>query len=177
MDDTASDVYEHMASMPEPIHHVESPPPPISPSPHDEFTNTSIADLKSLARRANVDLSHCLERREMIDQLILHGASIFVQPSDFTHWSVSGLRALCHELQVDYSPSRETMVMHLVEAARQGHHVANYLNALMPLAELTVPQLRAVARDWTRDVSDCLEKEELIHRLVAGFHSRHTFDS
>lgn len=175
MEATAAVEYEPMASMPEPIHHVESPPPPILPSPYDEFTNSTVSDLKGLARRANVDLSHCLERREMIDQLVLHGASIFIQASDFTHWSVSGLRALCHELHLDYSPSRETMVMQLVGAARQGRHVANYLNALMPLAELTVPQLRAVARDWKCDMSDCLEKEEMIHRLVVGFHhSRRT---
>lgn len=137
---------------------------------HAVFINKSISDLKCLARRANIDLSHCIERSEMIDTLVAVGASPVIQPTDFAQWSVSGLRALATEVHVDlsYCTCRHNMVEKLVQAAFQRPHVANYLNALMPLASLTISQLRALAREWQLNVSDCLEKEEMIHRLVVA---------
>jgi hypothetical protein len=72
--------------------------------------------------------------------------------TDFLNWSVSELRAfLAREVNVDLSnrADRNTMIGKLVDASNVRPWIADYLSALMPLARLTVPQLRAVAREWT----------------------------
>ena len=158
---SGSDISDNLPEETEPI----VPPP----SPHIEFQNMNVADLKRIGRRANVDLSHCIERRDMIEALIDAGTSPIIQSSDLAKWSVSGLRALANEINVDFTScrDRDDMVQHLVHAAQQRTNVNNYLNTLMPLASLTVPQLRAVAREWQLNIWDCIEKEEMIHRIIA----------
>lgn len=134
------------------------------------FQERSIADLQALARELRVDITDCIERSEIIHRLVLASgrSDPQLEPTDFSNWSVSELRALAREVHVNLSncKDRHDMIESLVEAANLRPRVADYLSALMPLARLTVPQLRAVAREWQVNVHDCLEKEEMIHRLV-----------
>ena len=163
-----SDISDNLPAEP------ESEPVVPTPSPYAEFQNRNIADLKRIGRRANVDLSHCIERSDMIEALVAAGTSPNIQPRDLAQWSVSGLRALANEVNVDFTScrDRDDMVQHLVRAAQQRPNVTNYLNSLMPLASLTVPQLKAVARDWKLNIWDCIEKEEMIHRIIASGSNR-----
>jgi hypothetical protein len=139
-------------------------------SEDSRFQERSIADLQALARELRVDTTDCIERSEIIYRLVVASgrSDPQLEPTDFSNWSVSELRALAREVHVNLSncTDRNDMIESLVKAASVRPRVADYLSALMPLARLTVPQLRAVAREWQVNVHDCLEKEEMIHRLV-----------
>jgi hypothetical protein len=166
------------------------------PALRDRFDGLSIAALRRLAREASVDLSGCIERKEMIDRLtssssshgssghgngdasgtaaaaasdnsITRGSTSFEEWSD---WGVSEIFALAALVDVDLSQcaNRDEMIHVLHDESLVRPHVARYLNALVPLARLTVPQLRAVAREWRVDISDCLEKGDIFHRLVCA---------
>jgi hypothetical protein len=135
------------------------------------FIERSISDLQALAREMHVDITDCLERSEITARLVSVAtgqSDARLEPNDFLSWSVSELRALAREVHVDLSScaDRMTMIAMLIKVANERQHVADYLSALMPLARLTVPQLRAVAREWQVNLYDCIEKEEMIHRLV-----------
>ena len=134
------------------------------------FVERSISDLQALAREMRIDITDCIERSEIIGRLVSAAgrSDPRPEPSDFSSWSVSELRALAREVNVDLSncTDRISMIAMLIEAANERPQVADYLSALMPLARLTVPQLRAVGREWQVNLYDCIEKEEMIHRLV-----------
>lgn len=139
-------------------------------SEHSRFVERSISDLQALAREIRVDITDCIERSEITARLVnVAGRSDpRPEPEDFATWSVSELRALAREIHIDLSNcnDRMSMIAMLIEAANERPRVADYLSALMPLAHLTVPQLRAVGREWQVNLYDCIEKEEMIHRLV-----------
>lgn len=86
----------------------------------------------------------------------------------FDYWSTSDILTLAASVHVDLSSSsdRAAMLESLLSAVVVRPHVARYLHALAPLAALTIHQLRAVAREWRISVSDCIEKGELLQRLV-----------
>ena len=88
----------------------------------------------------------------------------------FRNWNVSHLRACGHSMDIDLSKckTQEDMAEAMVAAAIERPHVANYLASLAPLMEMSTSQLRALARDWGVKVSDCLEKGEMITRLVSA---------
>jgi len=123
------------------------------------FASYGIGDLRALARRLHVDLSDCIERKEMVERLVVCAENAF------RSWSISTLRAMATAVHVDLSfcYSRDEMVGALIQP-----QMAPYLGALLPLAEMSVSELRAQARQWKVEVSDCLEKEEIINRLVVS---------
>lgn len=134
---------------------------------HARFDAYSITELRHSARRLGIDLSDCIERTEMVDKLVQANG---IEECNFDGWSVSDLRAVATAVGVDLSLSkdRSDMVKQLLKESKARPHVANYLSSLMPLASLTVPQLRAVAREWRVNLRDCIEKEEMVHRLVSA---------
>ena len=136
---------------------------------YERLGGCSISELRTAARRLDVDLSGCLERGEMIEKLVKAGGGRPIRSADFDQWSVSEIRAIATAINVDLSDcgDRRGMVKKVVAEAKSRPHVSSYLDSLMPLAKLTVPQLRAVAREWRVNVGDCLEKGEMILRLVS----------
>lgn len=134
------------------------------------FESYTISNLRNSAKDMNVDLSRCIERSEMVEKLVraLNGKRI--SDSDFDRWSVSELLAVASAVNADLSHcgDRTAMVRRLVYESEVRPHVADYLGSLMPLAHLSISQLRALAREWRVSVSDCIEKEEMIHRLVTA---------
>lgn len=145
-----------------------------------ELDRQNIAQLKALARAHSVDLSDCLERTEIIcrltSRLHLDGTrapranepvrQVLSHPLD--NWGISEIRALAALSEVDLSNcrSREEMINMLNMTAISRPHVANYFQTLAPLAQLSIPQLRAVARERQIHVLDCIEKGDIIQRLV-----------
>lgn len=136
---------------------------------YERLGGCSISELRTTARRLGVDLSGCLERGEMIETLVEAGGGRPMCLADFNHWSVSEIRAIATAINVDLSDcgDRRGMIKKVVAEAKSRPHVSSYLDSLMPLAKLTVPQLRAVARERRVNVGDCLEKGEMILRLVS----------
>ena len=149
------------------------------------FRHLNISHLRSLARELSVDISHCIERKDIIDCIIhrhkstdpctdpsaKHLSSMHENP--FGDWGVSELRVLACLANVDLSTcsTREDMAHTLYLCAtspdcRATATTAAYLRALAPLTSLSTAQLRRVAHDWDVDVSDCLERGDIIYRLV-----------
>jgi hypothetical protein len=136
-----------------------------------QFQNKSIPELRAIASRYEIAIPpNCLERSEIVNALICGGASASLQPYDFESWSVSELRATAAAVGVDLSHcrNREKMIAELVRRSRSDSRVHSYLESLIPLVHMTVRQLRAVAREWQVPVNDCVEKEDLIRRLVTA---------
>ena len=137
------------------------------------FKSCSIVELQAIARAANIDLSSCFERREMID--LLKEAGITSPNSTTTHnnylenWSVSQLRALAREVNIDLSrcSTKSEMMECILEQANERTRLKHYLLALVPLAKSSISELRATAREWNVNISDCLEKEEILTRLIS----------
>ena len=134
------------------------------------YDDASISDLRDAAQSLNVDLSRCIERSEMVEKLVRAKNGQRFSPEDFDGWSVSDLRALATALSVTLRQGgdRSDMISQLLKESEARPYVAKYIGSLMPLANLTVTQLRAVARRLQVNVSDCLEKEEMVHRLVSA---------
>ena len=84
------------------------------------------------------------------------------------NWGVSEIRAMANLAEVDLTEchNRQEMVRALQTAVEQRPPLGNYLAALAPLAQLSIAQLRAVARERQIVVTDCLEKSDLIQKLV-----------
>jgi hypothetical protein len=134
------------------------------------YETFSISDLRNSARELNLDLSHCIERSEMVDKLVRANNGQWFSNEDFDQWSVSDLRALATAINVDLSGcgDRAAMIRQILHESKTRPYVANYIGSLIPLANLTVPQLRAVARELEVNVTNCIEKEEMVHRLVSA---------
>jgi hypothetical protein len=84
-------------------------------------------------------------------------------------WGISALLTLSSVLNIDSSTStrdRHTLIEQLKQASLERPYVQRYLMAWAPLAKLSISELRSVAREWQIDVSNCLEKGEILHRLV-----------
>lgn len=145
--------------------------PQLADCPLGEY---SVAQLLSLGREANIDLSSCFERSEMVNILVAAGvtgrAHVDLRRSRFANWSVSQLRAVASEVNIDLSGcSDQTEIVDRIlgEANSERPHLRNYLRVLSPLTTSSLSQLRATARDWDVDISDCLEMEEIIQRLIS----------
>mmetsp|Transcript_37184 Transcript_37184/g.52536 ORF Transcript_37184/g.52536 Transcript_37184/m.52536 type:complete len:398 (+) Transcript_37184:2-1195(+) len=137
---------------------------------YDRLENSTISELRTTARRLNVDLSGCLERQEMIERIFQAGGGRPLGPSDFSQMSVSDIRAVAKAVNIDLSDcvEQETMVRKVVAAAELQPHLSGYLSALIPLVHLSVSQLKALARDWRVSLNGCLEKDDMIQRLVSA---------
>jgi hypothetical protein len=135
--------------------------------------NRSLSELRAIAEEHSVDLNGCIERQEIIDRILAADPEHVLSDSLFETWSISEIRALAALVDVDLSSasassSREAMIEAIRADAVRRPHLTRYLHALAPLAALTAPQLRAVAREWKVPVSDCIEKGEILHRLVTS---------
>jgi Ring finger domain len=89
----------------------------------------------------------------------------------FDEWSVSEIRALATEARIDLSfchESRDAMLATIRREAIERPHVARYINAFAPLALLSVQELRDIAREWQVSVFDCIEKGEILNRLIGA---------
>ena len=138
--------------------------------PYQEYT---IAHLQDLARINNVDVSACFERSEIID--LLTNANVVMQhPSEvfrdnLSRFGVSELRVLASEVNIDLSScnTKDEMLQKIVlEAMTERPHLQNYLRALSPLGRLSLSELKGTARDWGVNINDCLEKGEIMKRLI-----------
>jgi hypothetical protein len=134
----------------------------------------SISQLQEMARGANIDLSSCCERSQMVALLVDAGVAgtqhVEIQRRSFASWSVSQLRALASEVKIDLSQcaDREDMLDQIIaQANTERPHLRTYLRSLSPLATSSLSELRSIARAWSVNISDCLEKEEIIQRLIS----------
>jgi hypothetical protein len=88
---------------------------------------------------------------------------------NLSNFTVSELRVLASEVDIDLAQcnDKEEMLRCIVEEAMtERPHLQNYLRALSPLAKLSLNELRRTAREWGVNINDCLEKGEIMQRLI-----------
>lgn len=134
------------------------------------FDDLSVSELRARGREISVDLSDCIERAEIVQRLssIESDGQRAGRLMNWEKWRVSDLRAVAALTGVDLSEclNRQSMVEKMQHSGVERPHLGRFLHSLAPLARLTSLQLLAVARDWQVDVSDCLEKGDILRRLV-----------
>jgi hypothetical protein len=143
--------------------------------PRGTFQHYTISNLQDLAKDAGIDLSSCFERREMVDLMVRAG--IFgtndptaLSPALFRSWTVAQLRIVASDAKIDLSScrGRHEMIETILEVANTDRrYLRDYLRSLSPLARKTLSELRLIARELHIAISDCLEKDEIIERLIS----------
>lgn len=143
--------------------------------PRDTFRHYTISNLQDLAEDAGIDISFCFERREMVDLMVRAGVFGTEDPTDlnpalFRSWRVSHLRFIASEANIDLSTchARHEMVEKILETANtERPYLKDYFRSLSPLTRKTLAELRSIARELRVDISDCLEKDEIVGRLIS----------
>jgi Ring finger domain len=176
----AADQPEHPLGSRECPIDVDDPPEPANRTqdqwdPRDTFNHYTISHLQDLAKDANIDISSCFERREMVELMVRAG--IFgtedpaaLSPALFQSWSVSQLRMVGAEANIDMSSchARHEMIERILQVANtERSYLREYLRCLSPLTRKTLFELRTIARELQVDISDCLEKDEIVGRLIS----------
>jgi len=143
------------------------------------FEGYSISHLQDLAKINIVDTSSCFERSEIVRALTNAGVEI-KHPSELlretlSNFSISELRVIASEVKIDVSHcgDKEDVLNCMVqESTMKRPYMQNYIRALAPLSKLSLGQLRQTARDWSVNISDCLERGEIIQRLITKGRNR-----
>ena len=138
------------------------------------FQHYTINHLQTLGRDLQIDLSYCLEREEMIHMLVNAGITgsrdpLALSPLMFSSWSISQLRVVASAIKIDLSQCKtgDEMVEKILYAGNvERLYLRDYLRSLSPLTTKPLPDLRAIARELQVNISDCLEKDEIIQRLI-----------
>lgn len=139
------------------------------------FEHYTVNDLRRLAQDLQVDVSHCLQREEMIDLFLNAGITgstdpAALLPAMFSSWSISQLRSAGSAISIDLSQcaTGDEMVEKILHAGNvERPYLRDYLRSLIPLTTTSLKDLRAIARELQIDISDCLEKGEIIKRLIS----------
>lgn len=138
------------------------------------FDHYTISHFQTLGRDLQVDLSHCIERDDMIDTFLNAGITgnpdpLTLSPLMFSSWSISKLRAVASEINIDLSEcaTGDEMIEKILHVGNvERPYLRDYLRSLSPLTTKSLSELRAIARDLQINISDCLEKKEIIRRLI-----------
>jgi hypothetical protein len=139
------------------------------------FEHYTIHHLQTLGRDLQIDLSHCLMRKEMIDLFVNAGITGTTDPSAlrplmFSSWSVSQLRVVSSVIKINLSDckTKDEMIERILHSGNvERPYLRDYLRSLSPLTTKSLSDLRAIARELQINISDCLEKDEIIQRLIA----------
>jgi len=139
------------------------------------FDHYTISHLQTLGRDLQIDLSYCLEREEMVETFINMGITgnqdpLALSPIMFSTWSVSQLRVVASEIKVNLSEctNKDEMINKILHAGNiERPYLRDYLRSLSPLTTKSLGDLRAIARELQINIRDCLEKDEIIQRLIA----------
>mmetsp|Transcript_10781 Transcript_10781/g.26066 ORF Transcript_10781/g.26066 Transcript_10781/m.26066 type:complete len:580 (+) Transcript_10781:110-1849(+) len=154
-----------------------STPPATTYVVHDvcPFEGYPVSHLRDLARINNVDVSSCFERSDVV-RLLINARVEMKHPSELlrdslSNFSTSELRIIASEVKVDLSNcnDREDMLHRMVqEATVERPYLHKYLRALCPLSTLSLGQLKKTARDWGVNINTCLERGEIMQRLITS---------
>lgn len=142
--------------------------------PPTTFHQYSIQQLQDLAKDASIDLSGASERNEIVARLQNVGLVGNDDPSaitsiKFSSWSISQLRGVASVANIDLSncSGREEIVHKvLYEVNFQRPRLKELIRSIPPFHSYSTADLRRIAGDMQVDISDCLEKDEIMYRLI-----------
>lgn len=125
----------------------------------------NLAQLREYARQLSVDTTRCLERHEIVHQLV--GATLCAFEG-MKLWGPCELRAAAAALKVDLADlaSPVDLIDEMQQRVIRSPRNAFVMSGMSILSGKTVGELRALASSWRLDVADCLEKSEIMHRLL-----------
>jgi len=156
---------------------------------HAQYASTSISQLKTEARRLNVDLSNCIERSEMIDHLIQatsetttttppqssgdhpeNETTTTMIVHELSQWNTSQLVTLvqqhCPTIKLEGHETESELIFHIVEASKDQPDVQNKLVKLCNFTNMSISELRQYAKHHHIDLSQCIERSEMIQTLL-----------
>lgn len=155
----------------------ESSQPTTTYSVHETcpFQAYTVSHLRDLARVNNIDVSSCFERSDIV-RLLTNASIEMKHPSEIlrenlSNFGIAELRMIASEVNVDLSQcsDKEDVLHCLVEESTIGRpYLQKYLRALSPLSKLSLAQLKQTARDWGVNINDCLERGEIMQRLITS---------
>lgn len=92
-----------------------------------------------------------------------------IQAQDFDGWSISQLRAVAADANIDLSGCHDrdsalNTILHETNCNRP--YLQAYFRSLSPLARSSLSDLRSVARTWNVDIRGCLEKGDIFQLLI-----------
>lgn len=129
------------------------------------FQNYSSAELKRQAKAMGIDISSFRERQDILKLL---AAAENAQLQEWGEWRESEIRVIASLGNIDLQGCHDrTSLVHAMQAAaRRDLQLCRYVRSMAPLARMSTPQLRALAREWQVGVADCIEKGDILRRLA-----------
>jgi hypothetical protein len=125
----------------------------------------TLVELRDCANHLAADLKSCVERRDIVESLAMAIRGAF---EEMTLWGACELRAVASVLNLpvaDHENSTSTVdavQRRLLDSPRYSF----VFSGMSLLRGMSVPGLRALGKSWCVDVSDCLEKSEIMQRLL-----------
>lgn len=147
--------------------------------------NLSISQMRFLARQLSIDISDCIERREMMIRITRNSET------DLFAWPTTNLQIICNlnpELLEDthfHETNREQIIDQIILAYCSSNKMNDdydekvkasqilrkqkitYCVFILPLlTKFTIQKLRELSKNWKISLTGCLEKSEIIQKLV-----------
>lgn len=146
------------------------------------FDSLSVSELRDMGRTMSINLSDCIERGEMIRRLssgdsdvqtASNHARMAAEAAEFSlfqEWSVSDIRTGARLVKIDLgecqATTRQDLIRSLCRGLDERPHAGRFLQALVPFMGLSVSQLKAAAREMRVNLSQCIEKDDMLLRIV-----------
>mmetsp|Transcript_24122 Transcript_24122/g.45885 ORF Transcript_24122/g.45885 Transcript_24122/m.45885 type:complete len:674 (-) Transcript_24122:1862-3883(-) len=144
------------------------------------FDNLSISELRNRGREMAIDLSDCIERQEIIrrlssgDSFASATRSTNIAPNEAVEatllddWSDAEIRTVARLVEIDLTgtSTRQDIVNAISRGTAERPHAGRLFRALAPFIGLSVSQLRAAAREMQISLSGCIEKDDMLSRIV-----------
>jgi hypothetical protein len=151
------------------------------------FQDRSIGELKALAHELHVNINSCIERKDVVNSILAaisekgeHVMSIEDKSEKSISLNLSILQSEVFGIQemrlladivgisivTEYN-CKESIAVALYHAASHRPRILQFVQSLEPVANSrTISDLRSVSWSWNVKIDDCLERSEMVQRLI-----------
>jgi hypothetical protein len=138
----------------------------------------SISELKKVARKGNVDVSTCVEKKEIITKLRRAGvgplspsnmkkAAPRLSRSELSEWRPTQLQILA--IHIGATSSGDLLANILQVANEEKKKLRAPIRSIASLGPAPLGKLRNFAKDQRVDISGCVEKDEMLKRILQKY--------
>jgi len=147
---------------------------------NSQFDNLSIHELKTKGEEMSIDLADCIERHEIIRRLSC-GESVAstarssnnttdeaIELTLLDDLSVTEICKVARLVEIDLNGAitRQDIINAISHDTVERPHAGRLFRALVPFVGLSVSQLCAAAREMQISLSGCIEKDDILSRIV-----------